>query len=180
MHQRQAIRAAVVAALLNVTAAGTRVYPTRAIPYQASQTLPVISVYTLDEDVDSDSRSTAPRELTRNVSLTIEAWVSPGDNADNAIDALALQIETAMHADPYFGGAAADSLLTSTVTEVLEESDRQLGWLALTYEVTYRTDAPEAMAGGDMDDFNTAHAVHNLGNDVHEDDQAEDEITVQA
>ncbi len=176
MHQRQVIRTAIVAILLNVTAAVDRVFPTRVLPFR-TRDLPVVTVYTLEDNVDADSRMVSPRELTRSLSVTIEGWVAPGPNVDNAIDDLAEEIETAMHADPYLGGAAADSLLESTVMESIVESDRELGWVALVYDVTYRTDAPESSAL--LDDFNTANVRHNVGGDVHPDDEAVDSITVQ-
>lgn len=179
-HQRQVIRAAVLALLLNATAAEARVHATRVLPYQASQVLPVIAIYTPDEDVDDDSWSTAPLELTRNLSLIIEGWVSPGENADNAMDDLAKEIEDAMDSDLYLGGAIAKRKLVKTETEVLEESDRQLGWFAMTYEVTYRTLAPEPPADGEMDDFNTAGTAYNQGGEQAPADEASDEITVQA
>lgn len=165
-----------LALLTGATSAGAHVYATRVIPNQMAK-LPVIAIYTLSEDVDAASISTAPRELTRTVPLTIEAWVSPGTNVDDAMDAMALEIETLMHADPYLGGACADSILSSTAMEAIEDVDRELGWVALTYSVTYRTDAPEATADGDMDDFNTADTTYQISDDAND---AEDSTTVSA
>lgn len=177
MHQRKLIRDAVTSILIAAaTAAGSKVYPTRVLPFVLPE-LPVISVYTLDESVDPDSANTAPRELTRTLSVVIEAMSAPGPDIDDTMDALALEIETAMHADPYLGDVCVDSLLASTEIESIEEGDREVGWMALTYSVTYRTEAPDAPTN--LDDFNTAYATHNLGNDVHTDEDAEDSITVQ-
>ena len=175
-HQRTLIRGAVVAQLLGATAAGARVYPTRILPLRRPE-LPVISVYTLEEAVTAASLATAPRELSRELPVMIEGWVAPGDNVDDAMDALALEIETAMHADPYLADTAAESILDSTVMEVVEDGDRMMGLVVLTYAVTYRTSAPEATA--DMDDFLRMRSTQDLGGDVHEDIDAEDEFVVQ-
>jgi hypothetical protein len=68
-------------------------------------------------------------------------------------------------------------MLDSTSLEVLDEGDRFTGWFVMTYSVTYFTLAPEAPAA--LDDFERAGVTHDLGGDVHEDDQAEDLFTVQ-
>lgn len=172
MHQRKVIRHAIRDALLGQTAAGLRVKATRVLSLRRSE-LPAIAVYTPEEAVDSDSVATAPRELTRQMPVVIEGWVSvAGEDADDAMDDLAEQIEAAMHADPYFGETVADSILDDTIMEVVQEGDRLMGFVALTYAVSYRTEAPEAPVG--LDDFRTVHATHDVGGEP-----AEDQFTVQ-
>lgn len=117
-HQRTRIRNAVVALLTGQTSAGSRVYPSRVVPFRKGE-LPVLCVYTLDEVADDGA--SAPRELTRALDLILEGWVMPGPNVDVALDDLALQVETAMHADPYLGAryavsAVDDTLDTLTIT----------------------------------------------------------------
>lgn len=178
MHQRTIVRQAIVAALTGATAAEARVYPTRILPLRKLE-LPAIAVYTLEESVDGESVNTAPRELTREAPVVIEALVAavPGANVDDALDDLALEIETAMHADPYLGGEAADSILDGTTMEVIEDGERMMGLVTLTYSVTYRTLAPEAP--GNVADFLRVKSTENLGGDVHPDAQAVDEFDVQ-
>lgn len=177
MHYRQAIRTAVQALLLNATDAGERVYRTRKIPHRRAE-LPAISVYADEESVDDESLSRSPRELQRTVSLVIEGWVSATDDqADDAMDALAEQIEAAMGADFYLGETAADSVLSSTVLTTVEDGDRILGMVALVYDVLYRAVVPAPPAS--LDDFTTAGVTYNLGNAVHPDEVAEDVVTVQ-
>lgn len=177
-HQRKLIRQAVRTLLDGATAAGARVYATRVLSLRR-QELPAISVYTLEESVEGDSVTHAPRELTRGMPLIIEAWVAPGDAAavDDAMDDIAEEIETAMHADPYLTDTAAESVLDSTTLEVVQEGDRLMGLVALTYQVTYRTFAPVAPV---LDDLETVHATYNLGNEVHPDEVAQDSIAVEA
>lgn len=174
LHPRTLIRFAIVAALLGATAAAARVFATRVVPVRRTE-LPAIAVYTIEED--AEDKGTAPRELERVVQVAIEAVVHPAalSPADDVLDALSLQIEKAMHADPYLGGNAGDCLLTKTEIGVLPDGERLLGQLLLTYAVTYHTLAP---AGEATDEFLRVHAEHNLGNQVHELDQAVDDFDV--
>lgn len=141
MHQRQVIRDAVVTALTNATSAGARVKATRVEPNRAAG-LPAIAVYTPTEETDEDWIRTAPRELLRHITLKVTGWVE--DTAalagDAAMDALALQIETAMDVDRYFGGACGGkigSVLLSTETGVLDDGDPIVGVVTLTYRADY-------------------------------------------
>jgi hypothetical protein len=177
MHQRQLIREAAKAALVGKTGAGARVYETRVVPFKRLE-LPAIAVYTLEENVDPASRSTAPRELKRTVDLAIEAAVKQGENIDDALDAIALEIERALHADETLGGAASDSILSSTEIDVLEDGDRLVGVVTLVYSVTYYTDAPAAedAAAGELVDLARVDVRHNLGGSVDVNDEARDRL----
>lgn len=177
LHQRHVIRHAVRDVLDGATAAEERVSTTRVLPYRRSE-LPAISVYTLEEAVDLEETTTsAPRELTRELQLEIAGWVEPGGSVDDSMDALALEIETAMHADPYLGDTVAECLLVGTTMSLLDEGEKLLGLVTLTYAVTYRTLAPEA--NEELDDFLVADVTTNLANEVHEDNAARDEVVVQ-
>jgi len=171
------IRHAVRDLLDGKTAADDKVTAMRFNPYRLSD-LPAISVYTIEETVDIEN-STAPKELARELQLEIQGWVKADEDvtADDAMDALALEIETAMHADPYLGGAASDSVLIGTTTGMHNEGDRLMGILTLTYAVTYHTLAPETSEG--LDDFLVAAVTTNLGGEVQEDEAAQDEVVVQ-
>lgn len=153
-HPRKLIRDAVVAALTGATAAGTRVKGTRVEPQRNTQ-LPAIGVYTLSEEVDAQSAGTAPRELTRDLKLEVAGWVADSSAlpVDDAMDALAEQIEVAMDADRYFGDTAANSILQSTEMSVLEENaaDPLIGIVKLTYTVTYRNFAGVTSPADDFD-----------------------------
>lgn len=179
MHQRQAICEKVCELLKAAdTAAGERVYPNRFLPLRVKD-LPAILVYTLSERVDPDSISTAPRELTRLLELAVDAIVAVTDDVDNDLSAIALEIETALHADPYFDSTAGESILTDTDIGVEPDGDRFVGRVALTYEVTYRTLAPEVVADDDMDDFETARVTQSLRGAQAEADRVSDEFVVQ-
>lgn len=173
MHQRQVIRNAIAAALVDATDAAGRVFTTQKIAYQM-RSLPAISVYSLSETSTMD---TAPRETDRTLEIAIECIVGAVSNIDDDMDAIAEQVEQAMNLDPWFGGACAESELIGTTIQSEEEGDRDLGLVTLTYSVLYRTNAfvePTVPA-----EFVTAYTNYSLGNDVAVDDQAEDNITVQ-
>lgn len=161
-HHRQVIREAIKAALLNKTAAGARVYETRMAPWRP-QELPALSVYWTTEPVEPESKATAPRELTRKVSMVVEGVVQllAGGNVDDALDDLAKEIEKAMDADPYLGGSAADSILTSSDAGTMVVGNQPMGAVQLTYEVTYRTQAPDP-ADVTLDDLNKADVRFSL------------------
>lgn len=169
-HERKQIRDAIVARLTGETAAGTRVFTSRIAPIRVAQ-LPAISVYTDSETVDAASLKTFPRELTRTVTVAIEGWVRVTDGVDDALDALALEIETAMDGDNYLSATCGDSMLISTEFGMKLDGDREMGAVRLEYTATYRTD-PRIDALGD--NFDTMGVEYNLENDQHEDDSADD------
>lgn len=180
-HPRTVIRQAVQTALIDAaTSAADRVYTNRVLPLRAAE-LPAIIIVTPDEDVDEESKSTAPRELRRVVDMLVVGQLDATATPDDDLDDLALEIETVMHADPLFEaqapGVISESILTGTSISIVREGDRHTGLVTLTYEFTYDTEAPEAP--DDLDDFETVEATHNLGNDVHEDDEAVDLFTVE-
>lgn len=145
LHERKLIRDAVVAQLIAAnTSAGSRVYATRKPP-NPEGTLPVINVYTLSEQTDPESANSAPRYLLRTVNLVIEAWVAATDNADDAIDAFALEIETAMDGDDSFGKTAGWSWPSETQMQV-EFADAQIGCLQMIYHCEYHTDLRQSDA----------------------------------
>lgn len=170
MHERQAIREAIVTALTNETAADDRVFKTRLAPLPRAL-LPAISVYTQDEETEPASKRTAPRELKRTVTVGIDAWCSAKEDVDDALDDLALEIEAAMdEADQGLGGTAFDCVLARTEVGFKTDGDRPMGCVHLEYEVTYHT---ELRVVAPTDDFDTA-SVSYLADGVDEDDQRED------
>lgn len=175
MHERQAIRDAVVAALLGETAAGARVEASRFEPADADE-LPMVCVYTLEESVSQDSVNTAPRELTRSLRVAIDGYAGvPANGAiDTSLDDLALEIETAMDADLNFGSAVADSILENTEVLIGLAGERPLGCVHLIYAMTYRTYQRIA----DPDDALDSVDVHySLSGEQDADDQANDVLT---
>jgi hypothetical protein len=177
-HQRQLIREAVKTLLVAAaTAAGSRVYESRTVALKQTE-LPAIAVYTLQEEVDPGSANSAPRELKRTLELAVEGAVKGTANVDDALDALAAQVECAMARDETFGGKAGDSFLSATEIDLADDGRQPIGLVRLVYSVTYRTYAPDEDCATPTDDFNTADVKYSLGGDVHPDNQAHDTIDV--
>lgn len=166
-HERKAIRDAVVAALSGETVAETRVISTREAPFR-NGSLPSISVYVVNETVDEATR--APRELKRTAVIAVDGWLSSGadDVLDDALDAFALEIETAMDADRFLNVTASDSILLSTEMLARTEGNKPIGVVHMEYAVTYYTNERLAAA---TDKFNTADVRISLEGEQAEDDQ---------
>lgn len=172
MHPRRLVREAVKAALLNKTVAGTRVFETRVVNYEQVQ-LPAISVYIDTETVADTSKASAPRELERSAQVAIEAVVQASTDVEDAMDAIALEIETAMHADDTLGGTARDSVLVSTESETGPLGSKRIGMIRIVYAVDYRTYAPEVAV---LPDFAGANIRYDLENKVETAREAQDKI----
>ena len=152
------------------TAAGARVFKTRLSPIRGLE-LPALNVYTDDET--SDAKNSAPVELVRTVPVVIEGWVALTSGVDDALDALALQIETAMDSDSSFGDTV-ESTLTLTQFGYKLEGERQMGCVHLEYTTTYRTSARHAAP---VDEFDTADVRTSIDGAQASDDQAHDLLT---
>lgn len=182
-HQRQQIREAAKTVLIGAltvddvttyaTSAETRVYETRLLPLTRLK-LPAISVYTMEESsTDNDS---APRILTRSMRMALEIAVQQGTNIDDSMDAICVQAERAMHADPTLGGTCGDSVLTSSEFEITEENNKFTGVVTLVYTVTYETFAPDPDDVDLTDDFSTVSVVREMSTEDNsaDEDQAND------
>ncbi len=172
-HQRKIIRAAIALALSGNTAALAEVSTNRQNPYRTEK-LPAIDIFSASDDVEDDS--TAPRELEHSYLVEVRGTVKAAGTIDDDMDDLAEEIEEVMHRDPYFDGACADSILTSTTFEFDASGDRDIATISLIYNFTYRTDAPDAPLF--LDDLETVHATHKIGAAQDDDDDAEDEIEI--
>ncbi len=169
-HERKQLRDAIVAQLIAAaTSAGSRVFATRLAPVPEAQ-LPAISVYTDDETVDPASANTAPRELKRTVLVRVDCWVA-GAPLDDGLDAIALEVETAMDGDCEFDQTAFSSIMTGTEFGMKMEGSRPMGVVSLTYSCVYNTflrvDDP-------TDDFDTADIRFSLEGEQAALDQAND------
>ncbi len=128
MHQRQAIRTAMVSQLLRKTLAGERVFPTRNAPWRRID-LPGVAVYAMEETAS---------EGRRKLKLAVLLVVALDDQVDAALDDLAAEVEAAIGADPSLGrtvlGAATYAGMTA---EIAEEQGLAVGAMRLTYEASY-------------------------------------------
>jgi hypothetical protein len=179
-HQRTVIRAAFVAALKDTTRAEERVVSTRIWPWKEKD-LPALAVYTLTESVDPASRTTAPRELERNVDVAIEGVVQLSDAVDDELDAFAVEIERAV--DAILSATAPDQvlsdlLLQSTELAIATEGEQSVGLVRLVYDVRYYTRAPEAddVPLEDLKTVDVRYSDLDGGEDISPNDQASDRL----
>lgn len=131
VHERQTIREAVVAMLKGATEAGDSVYASRMAPWLMGE-LPAISVFTREEN--------CPREYTndqrRNMRLGVSLACAGAEAVDNDLDALALEVERLMAANPKAGGAWEIAYSEMSV-EVVEEQRQPIAAATLTFDVLY-------------------------------------------
>lgn len=138
-HPRRLIREAVAKQLRFKTAAVERVFETREVPWKRAE-LPGIAVYALEESSEPDNLQ---GDLRRSLTLAVLAVVLLTEDVDDAVDAIALEIENAMAADTTAGGTASSVVLSSTAIDVVDEQGRMVGVARLTFDVRYYTAAPE-------------------------------------
>lgn len=144
--------------------------------------LPAVNVASIDDTTDEESSSSAPRDLFRTYTLRIVGWVSvpspsggPETGVDNALDDLALELETALDADVTFADTASDSYVSGTeFDEGLSAGDRPMGAAVLTLVAKYRTGLRVAAP---PNAFNTVDARTSVNGEQDPDDQFHDRVT---
>lgn len=102
-HLRKQIRAAAVTALTNLTSTGVRVYEGRVNPLPTE--LASLLVDLGGERIDAATRNGAARVNERNLELEVRAIVK-GTGYLASLDAIVLEVETAIAANQSLGGLA--------------------------------------------------------------------------
>lgn len=139
-HARQKIREKIATILVGVS--GVSIYTSRVYPMV---TLPVISVYALDELSDTENELIgAPLRYTRQLALNVDIAVSSVSGYDDLADDYAAQCEALLASDVTFGGTATDSKLVSTRMELDGSSENPIATTSLVYQVWYRTTGADA------------------------------------
>jgi len=135
-HVRKQIRDAVVTLLTGLTTTGTNVFASRVWPLNEND-LPCLLVFATDEQ--SERRSMGGG-YDRELNLVIQGIVRTAEaTLDDALDTIALEVETVMNADRKFGGLASQSYLRATELTLDGEGDKPHGLIRLTYAVRYQT-----------------------------------------
>jgi hypothetical protein len=138
-HARKQIRDAVKATLLGLSVTGSRVYIGRARPLGENHP-PTILIYS---PLETARRENQDGELERLLSLFVEIRLVSTDAPDDALDAIALDVEAAMAADRRLGGLLTDMQLIGTEQAVergeQQQGGRIAGGLRLEYRATYST-----------------------------------------
>jgi len=160
LHQRAVIRHQVQALLKGKTDAGPRVFRSRVRAFKSGQ-LPAIGVYTTTEA--SDTEETSPRKYSRTVKVHVlgvfELEERDSEDIQDAMDALALQIEDLLLPEPSWGGVADDSALVKTEIYQSDEGRRDSGCLELEFEADFET-MPGLVSEPCLNDFATGGVTY--------------------
>jgi hypothetical protein len=153
-HVRQQIRERVVETLKGGhTVAAENVYPHRVRPLPTEKVpgsrapMPAIGVLTTDEAsslaaYDSDLSG---KRYNRTIEIALDLYTL-GDDSDDQVDALAVDVERLMEADDTLGGFVRNLVLTASRDVYSAEGERIAGRKRLTYQATYKTKAGAAEA----------------------------------
>lgn len=125
-HARQTIREAAATLLTGLTSTGSRVFQSRMVP---QTTLPCLLVTTNDEEIVP---GTIGNIIERQLELIITG-VAKASSADDALDTVAAEVETAM------AGFTYRNELTRIEVDFDEALEKSAGRIMLTYRITYLT-----------------------------------------
>lgn len=144
-HARTQIRQAVVNLLTGNTSAGSRVYASRVYALDDPK-LPALLVFTPQEGMGNPSMQ-RPRTQQRNLQLVIEGYVKARGDIDAEADALALEVEQIIGADPTLGGLVKDATLDTISTQLSGEGEKPVAIISLTFAVLYcvKENAPQTL-----------------------------------
>ncbi len=144
-HARTQIRQAVVNLLKDQTAAGNRVYESRVYPLDDPK-LPALLVFTPQESMGNPTMQ-RPRTQQRQLQLVIEGYLKARGDIDSDADALALEVEQLIGADPTIGGLVKDAMLDVTTTQLSGEGEKPVAIVSLTFMALYavKENAPETL-----------------------------------
>ena len=143
-HVRKQIRDQIAATLRSgVSNVRRRVFSSRVYPLTEGD-LPAVSVYGGVEV--SSLLNIGTRDMMRNLTMNIDAYIRVTETFDDDIDAICVQIEEAMAGDFKVNGLAKDAILTSTEIDFSGDTEQPIGVARLTYNVRYVTAIDDAEA----------------------------------
>ena len=137
-HIRRQVRDDLVTTLTGLGLTGSNVFTGRAHAI-AEASLPALFVRTPSEESTLDNIGSDPA-IQRNITAIIGILAAGNENVGNDLDAIAVQVENAIHADVTLGGKADDLLLVSTETDPpAGDGDQIANAMELTFIVETRT-----------------------------------------
>jgi len=155
-HKRTLIADAIVKKLKGKTIAGDNVAYSYTVKPSMTQ-MPIILVYNISETFEELSQ--APRELRRNLFISIEAIADGSDDVEMTIriDELADQIEQLIAQDDTLNCTVDDIVLNGVQFQYEgDESESPIGSCRMSYLVKYREFMPRDQI--ETDDFNSIGA----------------------
>lgn len=138
IHARAAIVAAAVTALTGLTTTGGRVFAGRSGP-SSGASAPFLLVYGRAEQSAPLTMNGANRKLQRELVLVVEGVAGEAADVDDTQNIIALEVETALAADPALGGKARDLFLSRTAINAQVDGETRLGLVRLEFSVLYQT-----------------------------------------
>ena len=136
-HVRRQIREAAASVLAALSTTGTRVSQSRMRP-RADAALPALLIETNEESISPHSIGA---QLQRDLTLTVRGVAKATSDVDDTLDAIALEVETALAAAPTLGGLSSQTALQRITVDFDDSTDKPVGVIALDYQVTYFTNA---------------------------------------
>ncbi len=88
-----------------------------------------------------------PRTPPRTPQLVIEGYVKARGDIEAEADALAVEVEKIIGADPTLGGRVKDTMLDSTSLQLSGEGEKPVAIISLTFAVLYcvKENAPQTL-----------------------------------
>jgi len=166
MHPRIMIRNKFVELLNGNTDCGSKVYKNRARPFinvggWVSE-LPAMVVYTNDET--SQVYNVAPLCFERRAIIGVEIHAGGGEDTDDLLDHIAEQVEVLISRFPWESIGVTFSL-SGTQMAVRDVGEAQItGACAISFEMTYYSNLPDAAKADTLDDFITAANTYRVEN----------------
>lgn len=132
-HVRRQLREAAAAALTGLTTTGAHVFQSRMRP-QEDAGLPCLLVETNDEDIAAAS---VGAQQERDLTLLVRGIAKAAADLDDTLDAIALEVETALAAVPTLGNKAAGMQLRGIKVDFDDSTNKPVGQITLDYRLTY-------------------------------------------
>lgn len=168
-HQRQLIREAAAALLVDQGPWQDRIYRNRMRPLSqlpgqrsARSKLPALVIYTRNEQ--AEVFNVAPRTYRCTVELVFEYIADDSDTLDDQLDDGAEIIERIIGRNDTLSGTANDSEYSSSQLAFSDQGERNLGSIILTFAVEYDREAPDGDFNDTLDDFDKLETQYSLNN----------------
>jgi hypothetical protein len=156
IHKRTLIGDAIVKTLKNKTIAKQNVAYSYT-PKPSMENMPIVLVYAVSEQIEELSQ--APRELRRNLFMSIECIADGSDDAEMTVrlDTLADQVEQLLSEDDTLNCTVDDIILNSIEFQFEgDDSETPIGSCRMAYLVKYREFMPREQVN--VDSFDSINA----------------------
>jgi hypothetical protein len=165
MHPRIFIRNKFVAALLNATDCGDKVFKNRARPFINIDgwltQLPALVVFTNNES--STQVDAAPARWERRATITVEIHAGADEDTDDLLDHISEQVETIIGRIDWEPDEMSFNLLGTQMAVRDVGESRITGACSISFEITYYSYLPDAGKSDGLDDFITAANTYRIG-----------------